>query len=155
MSIPDRLIGQYFRCFADVHQRELEELDTFIGENPMEAKKQLATLIVATETGNIEDSLRERESFERKFFKKIIRNEDCIALTEDANTTIFEALMKSGQFKSKSELRRLFDQKAVRSIDDDVEHILIPEIIVDQVHGVVRIGKRLFFRFVTAQGMKQ
>lgn len=148
MSIPDRLIGQYFRCFADVHQRELEELDAFIGENPMEAKKQLATLIVATETRNIEDGLRERESFERKFSHKSICHEDCIELTEDTNTTILDALVKSGQFKSKSELRRLFEQQGVRSMNEDGEVILSPEIVVGQVRGVVRVGKRRFFRFV-------
>jgi tyrosyl-tRNA synthetase len=149
MSIPDRLIGQYFRCFADVHQRELEELDTFIGENPMEAKKQLATLIVATETGNIEDGLRERESFERKFSHKSICQEDCIELIEDANTTILDALTKSGQFKSKSELRRLFEQQGVRSMNENGEVILSPEIVVGQVRGIVRVGKHRFFRFVT------
>ena len=148
MSIPDRLIGQYFRCFADVHQRELEELDAFIGENPMEAKKQLATLVVATEAQRIEDGLQEREAFERKFSQKSIRNEDCVELTEDANTTILDALVKSGQFKSKSELRRLFEQQGVRVINEDGEAILSPEIVVDQVRGVVRIGKRRFFRFV-------
>ena len=149
MSIPDRLIGQYFRCFADVHQRELEELDTFIGENPMEAKKQLATLIVAAETRHIEDGLRERESFERKFSQKSICYDDCIELTEDTNTTILDALVKSGQFKSKSELRRLFEQQGVRSMNEDGEVVLSPEIVVGQVRGVVRVGKRRFFRFVT------
>jgi tyrosyl-tRNA synthetase len=149
MSIPDRLIGQYFRCFADVHQRELEELDAFIKENPLEAKKQLATLVVATETQRIEDGLRERESFERKFSQKNIRNEDCVELTEDANTTILDALLKSGQFKSKSELRRLFEQQGVRVVNEDGEVVLSPEIVVGQLHGVIRVGKRRFFRFVT------
>ncbi|MDD3998831.1 MAG: tyrosine--tRNA ligase [Candidatus Shapirobacteria bacterium] len=149
MSIPDRLIGQYFRCFADVHQRELDDLDVFIEENPMEAKKQLATLIVAAETRCIENGLRERESFERKFSRKNICHEDCIELTEDLNSTIFDALIKSGRFKSKSELRRLFEQQGVRSINEDGEVVLSPEIVVNQVCGVVRVGKRHFFRFIT------
>ena len=152
MSIPDRLIGQYFRCFGDVHQQELEELDAFIKENPLEAKKQLATLIVATETQHIEDGLRERESFERKFSQKSIRNEDCIELIEDANTMILDALLKSGQFKSKSELRRLFKQQGVRAVDENGEKILSPEIVVGQVRGVVRVGKRRFFQFVVSKG---
>ena len=149
MSIPDRLISQYFRCFADVHQRELEELDAFIKENPLEAKKQLATLIVATETQHIEDGLRERESFERKFSQKNIHNEDCVELTEDASTTILDALLKSGQFKSKGELRRLFEQQGVRSVSEDGDTILSPEIVISKVNGVVRVGKRRFFQFVT------
>lgn len=152
MSIPDRLIGQYFRCFADVHERELKELDVFIADNPLEAKKQLATLIVALETKHIEDGLRERESFERKFSQKKIRDEDCVELTEDANTTILDALLKSGQFKSKGELRRLFEQQGVRSVSEDGDTILSPEIAIGQIRGVVRVGKRRFFRFVTSEG---
>ena len=148
MSIPDRLIGQYFRCFADVHKRELDELDIFITENPLEAKKQLATLIVALETKRIEDGLRERESFERKFSQKKIRDEDCVELAEDASTTILDALLKSSQFKSKGELRRLFEQQAVRSVSEDGKITLSPETVISQIHGVVRVGKRRFFQFV-------
>ena len=148
MSIPDRLIGQYFRCFADVHKRELDELDIFITENPLEAKKQLATLIVALETKRIEDGLRERESFERKFSQKKIRDEDCVELAEDASTTILDALLKSSQFKSKGELRRLFEQQAVRTVSEDGEITLSPETVISQIHGVVRVGKRRFFQFV-------
>ncbi len=148
MSIPDRLIGQYFRCFADVHKRELDELDIFIVENPLEAKKQLATLIIALETKSIEDGLRERESFERKFSQKKIRDEDCVELAEDASTTILDALLKSSQFKSKGELRRLFEQQAVRTVSEDGEITLSPETVISQIHGVVRVGKRRFFQFV-------
>jgi tyrosyl-tRNA synthetase len=118
----------------------------------LESKKQLATLIVATETRRIEDGLRERESFERKFSQKNIRNEDCVELTEDAKATILDALLKSGQFKSKSELRRLFEQQGVRVVNEDGEVVLSPEIIVGQVHGVVRVGKRRFFQFVALKG---
>jgi len=148
MSIPDRLIGQYFRCFADVHERELEELDVFIAENPLEAKKQLATLIITLETKHIDDGLRERESFERKFSQKRIRDEDCVELAEDANTSILDALLKSSQFKSKGELRRLFEQQAVRTVSEDGEITLSPETVISQIHGVVRVGKRRFFQFV-------
>ncbi len=153
MSISDRLIGQYFRCFADVHERELKELDVFIAENPLEAKKQLATLIVALETKSIEDGLRERESFERKFSQKKIYNEDCVELVEDANTTVLDALIKSGRFKSKSELHRLFEQQAVYSVKEDGEIMLSPEVTIGQVQGVVvRVGRRRFFQFRIPKG---
>ncbi len=155
MSIPDRLISQYFRCFADVNERELEQLNAFIAENPLEAKKQLATLIVALETKSIEDGLRERESFERKFSQREIYYKDCIELFECANTTILDALMKSGQFKSKGELRRLFRQRGVRSRREDGETLLSPEITISHIHGTVRVGKRRFFQFVTSLGGRQ
>lgn len=152
MSIPDRLIGQYFRCFADVHERELEELDAFIAGNPLEAKKQLATLVVAIETKCIEDGLRERDSFERKFSQTKICNEDCVELVEEPTTTILDALMKSGQFKSKSELRRLFEQQAVRSLGEGGDTVLSSETPIKDINGIVRVGKRRFFRLFTALG---
>ena len=148
MSIPDSLIGKYFRCFADIHERELKELDTFINGNPLEAKKQLATFIIALETKCIKDGLRERECFERKFSKREIHDQDCIELAENEKTTIFNALMKSGQFKSRGELRRLFDQQAVRQIKEGEERLLSPEVIVRQVDCIVRVGKRRFFKFL-------
>jgi tyrosyl-tRNA synthetase len=148
MSIPDKLINQYFRCFADVHERELKELNEFIIKNPLEAKKQLATLIIALETKCIDDGLLERESFERKFSQKEIHYDDCIELTGNANTIIFDTLMKSGKFKSKNELRRLFEQNAVRSINEGKETILSPEITICKIVGIVRVGKRNFFKLI-------
>jgi tyrosyl-tRNA synthetase len=146
MSIPDRLVSQYFRCFAIIQEQELIELDTFITSNPLEAKKQLATLIIATETRNIEDGLRERESFERRFSQKEIHEEDCIEIMGNVNTSILEALIKSGKFKSRNELRRLFDQKAVRSKNGISEHVLSPDTALDKIQGFVRVGKHRLFK---------
>ena len=146
MSIPDRLIAQYFRCFADIHQRELENLDAFIASNPMEAKKQLATIIVAMESKDIQDGLRERESFERRFSHKKVLNDDCIVLSMSQTGTVFDALSQSGRFNSRSELRRLFEQNAVRNVDDGT--ILTLETKTMELHGIIRVGKRRFFRFM-------
>jgi tyrosyl-tRNA synthetase len=152
MSIPDRLIGKYFRCFADVHERELVELDTFIASNPLEAKKQLATLMVSIETKCITDGLLERESFERKFSQRKIRDEDCTKLIEYTDNTILNSLMKSGQFKSKCELHRLFAQQSVRSVNDDGDTIISPEIMISQIHGIIRVGKHRFFLANISEG---
>ncbi len=65
MSIPDRLTFQYFCSFADVHQRELYELKTFTKSDPLEAKKQLATFLVALETKDITNGYKEREKFKK------------------------------------------------------------------------------------------
>lgn len=147
MSIPDRLIGLYFRCFSDVRRQELSNLDMFIKMNPLEAKKQLATLLVGTETKLFEDGLRERESFERKFSLKKIQKKDCIELNE-ADIPILDALIKSGQFKSKSELNRLFKQQAVNFLKEGKKSKLNSEATVRQVcDGIVQVGKRYFFHF--------
>lgn len=144
MSIPDKLIFQYFCSFADVHQRELDGLKAFVDSDPLEAKKQLATFLVALETKDLFDGLDERESFERKFSQRVITKEDCIQLVADIGQNVFTLLAASGQFKSKSELRRLFEQKAVRLITDADQSILDLSANVMQPCKL-RVGKLRFF----------
>ena len=144
MSIPDRLIFQYFCSFADVHQRELDDLKAFADSDPLEAKKQLATFLVALEAKDLSNGLKEREGFERKFSQRVITEEDCIQLNSDTGQNVFTLLASSGQFKSKSELRRLFEQKAVRLIADAGESILDISANVTQ-QCKLRVGKLRFF----------
>ncbi len=151
MSLPDRLIGQYFRSFADVHERELDELERCIASEPLEAKKQLATLIVALEVG-LDAGLRERESFERRFSQKDLREEDCSELTAQEGDPLMDVLMRSGAFESKSALRRLFEQRAVRLRMGSKEEMLTFETLAAQVSdGIVRVGKRQFFKICSSK----
>ena len=146
MSIPDRLISQYFCSFADIHQRELDGLKAFVESDPREAKLQLATFLVALETKDLSSGLKERETFERKFSKHTISEEDCIQLTAQLGEKVFALLAKTGKFASKSNLRRLFDQKAVRLITRDASEMVL-DISTDITETcTLRVGKRLFFK---------
>jgi tyrosyl-tRNA synthetase len=145
MSIPDRLTFQYFRSFADVHQCELDKLKAFVVSNPLEAKKQLSTFLVALETKDLSQGLRERENFERKFSRKAITKEDCTQLTASIGQNLFDLLVTSKEFKSKSELRRLFEQNAVRLITDSEESILDTSVNVKE-SCKLRVGKLRFFK---------
>jgi len=145
MSIPDRLIFQYFCSFANVHQRELDALRFFVNSDPMEAKKQLATFLVALETKDLSKGLSEREKFESKFSRRQINESDCILLTADKGQDLLGLLFASGQFKSKGELRRLFNQNAIRRISDTGnESILMTSTQVNQ-SCKLRVGKLRFF----------
>lgn len=144
MSIPDRLIFQYFCSFADVHQRELGELKAFVESDPLEAKKQLATLLLALESKDFQDGIRERESFERRFSQRVITEKDCIKISADAGQNIFTLLAASGKFKSRSELRRLFEQKAVKLIAGSKESVVDISANVAQTCKL-RVGKLRFF----------
>ncbi len=145
MSIADRLIFQYFCSFADVHTRELDELKAFVENHPLEAKKQLASLLIALETKNLEDGLRERDNFERKFSKHEIDDKDCIPVTALAGANLIDTLMLSGKFSSRAEIRRLFDQSAVRRITNK-EEILRLDTLASEAEGLVKVGKRRYFR---------
>lgn len=140
MSIPDRLILPWFIAFTDVHESEVEDLKKLIEENPLEMKKQLGMLLIALETKSLEEGKAERENFERKFAKKELTDDDFITLEAKEGTLIFDALIS--HFESKSELRRLFEQNAVK--DADTEEALTLETLASD--RKIRVGKRQFFR---------
>jgi len=144
MSIPDRLIFQYFCSFADVNRDEIEELRNFTQLNPMEAKKQLATTFVAIEAKSFSDALFEREQFERKFSKKVIVDDDCLKLAAELDQEIFGILLATGKFKTKSELRRLFEQNSVRLLSGNNQVVLKSDYLIKE-SCKVRIGKLHFF----------
>lgn len=145
MSIPDTIVFPYFKSFADVHESELDELKDFIKENPLEAKKQLGAFIVSLSNGSLDSGQIERDSFERKFSKGEISESDATELIVHGEETIFDVIFSSGQFDSKSELRRLFEQNAVVSIRNDDESVLALDDNAAQIIGLVRVGKRKFF----------
>lgn len=145
MSIPDKLITSYFLCFADTAKGEKEDLEKFVAGNPLEAKKQLAVFIVSLDAGNMENGLVQRELFERKFSKKEIAIEDCLVLAMKKGETFFEALWSSGQFSSRSELRRLFEQKAIRVMEAGECRSALCINDSAEISCLIKVGKRKFF----------
>lgn len=144
MSIPDKLILSYFVSFADVHEKEIGELKEFISREPMEAKKQLATFIASLEFGDLKKGLEEREKFERKFSKDIISDEDCIEIKIKDGVSILEVLFETGQFESKGEIRRLFNENSARLLVDDK---ILGLDYAPEKDAKIRVGKRKFFVF--------
>ena len=69
MLIHNKSIFEYFCLFADIYEDELSNLEKFIMQDPLEAKKQLATLVVALETTDFSRALNEREIFESNSHK--------------------------------------------------------------------------------------
>ncbi|MEY2987629.1 MAG: hypothetical protein RJB13_1150 [Pseudomonadota bacterium] len=144
MSIPDTLLLQYYKAFADVRSSELESLTQFCMSSPFEAKKQLGTIVVALGDG-LDAGLREREEFEKFFSKKVIDDSSTIELCMRGAASVFEALAASGEFSSKSELRRLFEQKGVKLVKGDDELALS---LADTAEAgqIVKVGKRKVFK---------
>ena len=143
MSIKDELIMPYFKCFAFMNNHEKTELETFIKENPLEAKKQLASFFVSLQAKDITQGEKARAEFERKFSKKTINAEDCIEIKLEDGDTCYTALSRA-KLMSNSELRRMFIGKAVRYIEDgqicDKDILATPR--------KIRVGKRIFVNFV-------
>lgn len=144
MSIPDSLLLQYYKAFADVRSSELEPLTQFCTAHPFEAKKQLGTLVVALGEG-FDAGLKEREEFEKFFSKKVIDESSTLSLTVRAAASVFEALAASGEFASKSELRRLFEQKGVKLLKGDDE-LALSLADTAQAGQIIKVGKRKVFK---------
>lgn len=143
MSIKDEQIMPYFRCFAFMSNQEKSELESFIKENPFEAKKQLASFFVSLQTKDIAEGERARIEFERKFSKKNFRDEDFTEVKIQSSDTFFSVLSRA-KLMSNSELRRMFVGKAVRTIEDG--QILDKD--AEAVCGKIRIGKRILVKLV-------
>ncbi|MFW5853128.1 MAG: tyrosine--tRNA ligase [Patescibacteria group bacterium] len=146
MSAPDNLITQYTRSWADINQEELTDWNNFILSDPLEAKKQLASYLVAIEAKNPEAGVTARENFERKFSQKVLKEEDYITIKTGDGTTIFSALANSDQFSSNNQLRRLFQETAIRLItENNEEEILEPDFVITKNINL-RAGKTLFLK---------
>jgi tyrosyl-tRNA synthetase len=146
MSAPDSQVLDYFRFFADVHERDIPELEKFIADNPMEAKKQAASFLVALEAGEISEGDAQRANWERIFSKHEVRAEDAHVLPFRPDVSIFTLLAETGRFESRSAVRRLFAQKAVRQITDGGEEKILVEEDVASLGMFLRAGKKDYFR---------
>jgi tyrosyl-tRNA synthetase len=146
MSIPDGQILPYALAFADIHADETEGLRAWIADHPLEAKKRLGTLFVACEEGRLEAGEAARETFERRFSQRTITDEDCVALPA-GTANLSDALFAAGSFASRSELRRLFEQNAVRWLNPDGSdgQVAKPDDAL-RAGSRLRVGKQKRFR---------
>lgn len=146
MSIPDRLITQYFELAARVSGKELEKISKQVkeGKECRELKAQLARSIVSIYSGASEASLAEEE------FKRVFQRHEMpltmpeVVFNKSKNDKLVNILADLCLASSKSEARRLVSQKAVkvdRAVIDDQDAQI-------NLHNgmVIQVGKRKFVR---------
>ncbi|MCL2570323.1 MAG: tyrosine--tRNA ligase [Firmicutes bacterium] len=142
MSLSDGLLMSYFKSFGYLYEEELAELEEFIKQNPMEAKKQLATYFVSLETRDLVAGLNERKKFEEKFSKREYKDEDFVIINANAGDMLLDILNTSGKFASKGELKRLLQSGAIRNLDEDMVY-KVDEAINKSVK--IKVGKLNLF----------
>jgi tyrosyl-tRNA synthetase len=148
MSIPDTIVESYFVSFGDIREDELDELRAFIKINPFEAKKQLGMLITSVFHG--EKSARSaREGFERKFSRKEFKDADAIDIRmKILPAPLFDALMRAlGDEYSRSQIRTLISQRAIRRLADGAETVLADQADLVRAGDIIKVGKLHLFRF--------
>ncbi|MDQ6979698.1 MAG: tyrosine--tRNA ligase [Mariprofundaceae bacterium] len=146
MSISDELMLNYYELLTDV------DLDAVRGMHPMEAKKQLATLLVARFHGQ-EGGEQARQGFEKQFARKEIPDDipRQTLSTDSDGLWVVHALTRSGLTASNGEAMRLIKQGAL-SLDgervNDKDTRLHAHTSV-----LIKLGKRRFLQLdLTMEG---
>jgi len=139
MSASDDLMMRYYELLTDV------DLESIQAMHPMEAKKQLASLIVARFHGE-ESGKVAREGFEKQFAKKEVPDDipEVSLPAENGRLWLVKALNEAGLISSNGEGMRLIKQGAV-SVDGEKISDKDFSLPVGGVY-LIKCGKRRFLR---------
>jgi tyrosyl-tRNA synthetase len=143
MSIPDAAMGTYFRLVSSFtpHQiADIEKAIEFGKMHPRDAKMKLAYDITSTFYGEA-TAQSAQEAFVKTFRKKEIPDE-LPEFTMQPGQTVLEVILEAKLTGSRSEARRLLEQKGVRLDGEVIERgeVTFPH------PGVLQVGKRRFVR---------
>ncbi len=143
MSIPDMAMGKYMRLATRWSPHEIEALEKEIASgaiHPRDAKMKIAHEITSVFYGEA-DAQKAEEAFVRTFQHKEVPDEMPEYDLKDGQT-VLDVILDAKMAASKSEARRLFDQKGVRLDGETIERgdLTFPH------PGVLQVGKRKFLR---------
>lgn len=142
VNIPDQDLTDVY-CYMvvtdDAHHGDLAAMLT---AQPLETKKQLATVLAAMHFGGLEEGIKVRQAFEAVIAGQSL--DDYLPVAFLPGMTLFDALASTDLY-SRSELRRLFAGGAVRNIADPTLP-LQPDHRDIKHNDVIRIGKKYRLR---------
>ena len=148
MRIPDNMIIKYYNLCTDVHPDDIAKIVVRLdnNENPRDIKMELAFEITKLYCG--EEEAKEANKRFIDVYQKNITPDDVDTLVlekrdDSLEENIIEALMKTGKFQSKSEIRRLIKQGGVKWND---EKVLTLNDIEFREENILKVGKRHMFR---------
>jgi len=146
MSLGDDVIVPCFTLLTDVSDKDIKKIKQNMkdGKNPMTYKKQLAFELTRQFNSKMVAESAQKE-FEMRFQKKNVKDADLPpSPSPSPNTPLTELIVTIGLAASKSEAKRLIQQKAVRINDNTVTSVqetttLAPGDIVEVGRKAVRI----------------
>jgi len=143
MSIPDAAMGKYMRLVSRWTPHEIEALEKGVATgsmHPRDAKMKLAHEIVSIFYSE-SDAGSAEEAFVKMFQQKEVPDE-MPEFQLEAGQTVLDVILTAKLASSKSEARRLIDQKGVRLDGEVLERgdAAFPH------PGVLQVGKRKFLR---------
>lgn len=143
MSIPDFAMGTYMRLATRWTPHEIEAIEKEVASgrlHPRDAKMKMAFEITSIFYGEA-DAQAAQETFIRMFQKKETPDEMPEYKLQEGQT-VLDVILAAEMASSRSEARRLIDQKGVRLDGDVLERGDAPF----PHAGVLQVGKRKFIR---------
>ncbi len=139
MSWNDSLIYSGFELCTDLSLEEIKKIDL---TNPKEAKLKLALEITKLYHGE-KKALEAKENWEKTFSKKEIP-ENIREIKAQKDSLLVDVLLQGSVLSSKGEWRRLVEQNAIHSLEDD-SRISDPNIKIGK-DLTLKIGKKNFIK---------
>ncbi|MGC8857036.1 MAG: tyrosine--tRNA ligase [Anaerolineae bacterium] len=143
MSIPDFAMGTYYRLVTRFTPQQIAEIEQAVARgslHPRDAKMKLAFEITSIFYG--EEAAKEAEQAFIKTFQQKEVPDEMPEYTLQEGQTVLEVLLTTKLASSKSEARRLLEQKGVRLDGETLERGDVPF----PHPGVLQVGKRRFLR---------
>ncbi len=143
LSIKDELITTYMECTTAIPMEEIQDVEKQMkkGANPKEFKMRLARELV-TMYHSADDAKEQEGEWTRVFSNKELPT-DIPEFKAKKGALLIDLLVEHGLIPSKSEARRLIEQKGITVNDTPVSSL-------DQAveNGIVKVGKRKFLKIV-------
>ena len=143
MSIPDMAMGKFMRLATRWTPHEIEAFEKELGSgkiHPRDGKMKLASEITSIFYGD-SDAQRAQEAFIKTFQQKEVPDE-MPEVELQPGQTVLDVILVTNLATSRSEARRLFDQRGVRLDGETIERGDVPF----PHPGVLQVGKRKFLR---------
>ena len=148
MSIPDNLIIPYFESCTQVALKEIQEIKKGLSSkkmNPRDAKARLAREIVAIYHSK-SAALKAEKEFNRIFREKKAPSKLKSYKLQAKKLNILDLLVKTKLAPSKSEAKRLIEQKAVKLDNEIIKDW--KQKITPKKGAILKAGKRRFIKLV-------
>ena len=143
MSIPDVAMGQFFRLTTRLTPPEIAAIENGVKDgsvHPRDAKMRLAREIVGAFYGD-EQAVNAQQVFIDTFQKGSIP-EEIPSFSISGDQSVLDVMLAAGLAQSKTEARRLIEQKGVK-----FEGVIVTDgLKVMDSKGVLQVGKRHFLR---------
>ncbi len=143
MSIPDAAMTKYLRLASRWNPHEIDAFEKDLASgavHPRDAKMKMSFEVVSIFYGDA-DAQKAQDAFIKTFQQKEVPDEMPDYELKDGQT-VLDVILEAKMAASKSEARRLFDQKGVRLDGETIERgdMIFPH------PGVLQVGKRKFLR---------